>query len=125
MKLTHENLQGSWIVAGSEIEHVGPGDEVYRFTPPDRFVMEFKQPNGRTYPRKQRYQLTDEGFIFGPEGNLRSAVTAWLESGFLIFRPDHGKETWSTRLTTEEPRNSCQIGKEKNDAEQLVDDNPS
>ena len=125
MKLTHENLQGSWIVAGSEIEHVGPGDEVYHFTPPDRFVMEFKQPNGRTYPRKQRYQLTDEGFIFGPEGNLRSAVTAWLESGFLIFRPDHGKKTWSTRLTTEEPRNSCQIGKEKNDAEQLVDDNPS
>ncbi|RYD82853.1 MAG: hypothetical protein EOP84_08800 [Verrucomicrobiaceae bacterium] len=102
MKLTHENLQGSWIVAGSEIEHVGPGDEIYHFTPPDRFVMEFKQSNGRRYPRKQRYALTEEGFVFGPEGNLRFAVTAWLESGFLIFRPVHGMETWSTRMTDEE-----------------------
>ena len=102
MKLTHENLQGSWIIAGSEIEHVGPGDEIYHFTPPDRFVMEFKQPNGRRYPSKQRYALTEEGFVFGPEGNLRFAVTAWLESGFLIFRPIHGMETWSTRMPDEE-----------------------
>ena len=101
MKLTHENLQGTWIVAGSEIEHVGPGDEIYHFTPPDRFVMEFKQPNGRRYPSKQRYALTEEGFVFGAEGNLRCAVTAWLESGFLIFRPIHGKETWSIRMTDE------------------------
>jgi hypothetical protein len=102
MKLTHESLQGSWIVAGSEIEHVEAGDEVYHFTPPDRFVMEFKHPNGRRYPSKQRYELTEEGFVFGPEGNLRCAVTAWLDSGFLIFRPNHGKETWSIRMTNED-----------------------
>ncbi len=102
MKLTHDNLQGSWIVAGSEIEHVGPGDEIYHFTPPDRFVMEFKQPGGRWDPSNQRYVLTEEGFIFGPEGNLRCAVTAWLESGFLILRPTHGKETWATRMISEQ-----------------------
>jgi hypothetical protein len=109
MKLTHEALQGSWIVVGSEIEHVMAGDEVYHFVPPDRFVMEFKQPDGRPYQSKHRYQLTDDGFIFGHEGDMRSAVTAWLESGFLIFRPSHGMETWSTRLTTGRPEDACQI----------------
>jgi len=102
MKLTHENLLGSWIVSGSEIEHVGPGDEIYYFTPPDRFVMEFKQPNGGWDRSNHRNALTEEGFIFGPEGDLRCAVTAWMESGFLIFRPTHGKETWSTRMTSKE-----------------------
>ena len=104
MKLTHEKLQGSWIVVGSEIEHVKACDEVYHFTPPDRFVMEFKQSNGRTHQSRQRYQLTDNGFIFGREGNLRCAVTAWIESGFLIFRPDHGMETWSKRMATAEEK---------------------
>lgn len=101
MKLTHESLKGSWIVAGSEIEHVGPGDEIYHFTPPYHFVMELKQPNGRLYPSKHRYryELTEEGFVYGPKGNLRFSVTAWLEAGFLIFRPVHGMETWSTRMT--------------------------
>lgn len=109
MKLTHEILQGSWIVAGSEIEHVGPGDEIYHFTLPDRFVMEFKQPDGRPYQSIQRFELTEEGFVFGPEGNLRCAVTAWLESDFLIFRPIHGKETWSARMTNEQ-NHAEQIG---------------
>jgi hypothetical protein len=98
MKITHKNLQGSWIVAGSEIEHLKTGDEIYHFIPPDCFIMEFKLPNGQTDPRSQQYQLTDEGSIFGSEDNLRCPVTAWLESGFLIFRPNHGMETWSTRL---------------------------
>jgi hypothetical protein len=102
MKLTHENLEGSWIVAGSEIDHVEPGDEIYHFMPPDRFVIEFKQPNGRWYQSKQRYALTEDGFAFGREGNLRCAVTAWLQSGFLSFRPNHGKQTWSTRMTDKE-----------------------
>lgn len=98
MKLTHENLQGVWIVEGSEIDHVKPGDEIYRFMPPDRFEMEFRQPNGRSFLSKQRYRLTESGFIYGREGNLHCAVTAWLESGYLVFRPEHGMETWSSRL---------------------------
>jgi hypothetical protein len=108
MKLTHENLRGSWIVAGSEIKHVGPGDELYHFTPPDQFIMEYKQPNGRWHPSKQRYELTEEGFVFGSKGSLHCRVTAWLESGFLIFRPNHGMETWSIRLNDEKTQEAEQ-----------------
>ena len=101
MKLTHENLQGSWIVVGSEIERVNAGDEIYHFMPPDRFVMVFRQADGSSFRSEQWYHLTDEGFRYGREGDPRCAVTAWLESEFLIFRPDHGMETWSSRIVAD------------------------
>lgn len=32
MKLSHEALQGTWITAGSEIEHLVPGEQIFHFT---------------------------------------------------------------------------------------------
>ena len=92
MKLTHDALLGSWTVAGSEIEHLQPGGEIYHFTP-DCFTMEFP-PSRQKY--RHRYELTQNGFIYG-EKKLRFPVTAWIEEGFLILRPEHGMETWSVR----------------------------
>ena len=49
MKLTHENLEGTWIVSRSEIDHVKPGDETYQFIPPDVLKTQRMHPSGRLH----------------------------------------------------------------------------
>ncbi|WAC21665.1 hypothetical protein OVA24_09735 [Luteolibacter sp. SL250] len=94
MKLTHEDLRGTWIVEGSEIDHLEPGGEIYHFQPPDTFIYEFPPSTRRI---RYRYQLTEDGFTYGRKGAPKSPVTAWLEAGYLILRPPHLRETWSRR----------------------------
>jgi hypothetical protein len=97
MKISHESIAGAWIVAGSEIDDLLPGGEIHRFTPPDRFETTYIQPDGYSCRTKYRYELTEEGFRYGIGDKLHCQVTAWLDSGFLIFRPNHGMETWMSR----------------------------
>jgi hypothetical protein len=90
MKLSHEEIQGTWIVAGSEIDHVNAGDEVYLFTSPDRFEMEFRVPDGRRQRFKYQYRLTEEGFVYGTKKNLVFPLRLGWNRGFLSFAPITG-----------------------------------
>ena len=72
--------------------------------------MEFKQPDGRKNVCEFRYQLTEEGFVYGRANSRRIPVTAWLESGFLVFRPAHGMETWSKHVAVDGSEDSGMVG---------------
>ncbi|WP_353567474.1 hypothetical protein [Haloferula sargassicola] len=98
MKLHLTDLHGRWRIVGSEIENVSDGDEEYEFIEPNILLMSYRQDDGRMSVHKLRFKIVDDGFVVGTRENLNAHVTAWIESGYLIFRPPHGMETWSERV---------------------------
>jgi hypothetical protein len=91
--LSHADLAGLWESAGSERDGHAPGSERYHFPVAGTLWIE----RGTHAPMDfHSYQLGPQGILLDRQ---HSALTAWIEAGFLILRGEDEHETWCRKVS--------------------------